>query len=435
MAQDGRARESSSKAASAGSGGCSMPFRLNVHAREFVPVASPLAAAAAGGGYYSPFVQLSGDGGLGTDWMNFFAEPDPTSPSSFLPDFGHCDILRATGGINGYPNPKGGASVADIADKIVKQVEYQFSDTNLVANDFLTKIMNKDPEGYVPLSVISSWKKIKAMGVTSQLLVMALRTSDKLVVSDDGRKVRRAQPFTERHKEELQCRMVIAENLPQDSTRNSLEKIFGVIGSVKNIRICHPQEPGSARSSPRSSDTNTPASNKLHALIEYETSHQADRAVDKLNDERNWRKGLRVRPVLRRSPKTVARMKRPDLDHHVAASDEERVSTSDSPTATAAAHPPDNTQQQQEEEEEDQHQHQHGGAKKPWGSRGRGRPPPHSSAHSAGAPGHSVDSLAASPRHAAQGPRMPDGTRGFTMGRGRPAPPAAPSAAAAVRVV
>lgn len=75
-----------------------------------------------GGGYYSPFVQLSGDGGLGTDWMNFFAEPDPTSPSSFLPDFGHCDILRATGGINGYPNPKGGASVADIADKIVKQV-------------------------------------------------------------------------------------------------------------------------------------------------------------------------------------------------------------------------------------------------------------------------------------------------------------------------
>lgn len=141
---------------------------------------------------------------------------------------------------------------------------------------------------------------------------------------------------------------------------------------MNNIRIYHSQEPGSARSSPRSSDTNTPASNKvlvlgpfyfhlpvqfsilvivlylssssninndscsllsfltqLHALIEYETSHQADRAVsqfriqacnetapkflkpvsvcsivhqvDKLNDERNWRKGLRVRPVLRRS--------------------------------------------------------------------------------------------------------------------------------------
>jgi La-related protein 7 len=44
-----------------------------------------------------------------------------------------------------------------------------------------------------------------------------------------------------------------------------------------------------------------------------------------------------------------------------------------------------------------------------------------------------LDSLAASPRHAAQGPRMPDGTRGFTMGRGRPAP--AVASAAVVRVV
>ncbi|KAG0548790.1 hypothetical protein BDA96_01G197700 [Sorghum bicolor] len=427
MAQDGC--ESSSKASSslAGSSGCSMPsFRLNVHAREFVPVppavvASPLTAAA---GYYSPFLQLSGGGGggLAADW-NFFAEPDPTS-SSFLPDFGHGGEIAGAAGISGYPNPKG-ASPADVAQKIIKQVEYQFSDTNLVANDFLTKIMNKDPEGYVPLSVISSWKKIKAMGVTNQLLVTALRTSEKLVVSDDGKKVRRAQPFTERHKEELQCRMVIAENLPHDSTRNSLEKIFGIIGSVKNIRICHPQEPSSARSS--KSDANTLVSNKLHALIEYETSHQADRAVDKLNDERNWRRGLRVRPVLRRSPKAATRLKRPDLDH-LAASDEERSpqSQGSSSDSLTAAHFPDNSQ------EEDQHQHV--GAKKPWG-RGRGRPPQtlHSSAHAAGAPGH-LDSLAASPRHAAQGPRMPDGTRGFTMGRGRPAAPAVASAAV-VRVV
>ncbi|OEL29528.1 La-related protein 6C [Dichanthelium oligosanthes] len=409
MAQDGC--ESSSKASAGSSSGCSTPpFRFNVHAREFVPAVSPAAASPMGAaslltaaaGYYSPFLQLStcGGGGGSADW-NFLAEPDPMF---FLPDFGHAEIAGAAG-VTGHPK---GASPADVAHKIIKQVEYQFSDTNLVANDFLTKIMNKDPEGYVPLSVISSWKKIKAMGVTNQLLVRALRTSEKLVVSDDGRKVRRAEPFTERHKEELQSRMVIAENLPDDSTRNSLEKIFGVIGSVKNIRICHPQEPSSARSS--KSDANALVSNKLHALIEYETSQQADRAVDKLNDGRNWRKGLRVRAVLRRSPKSVARLKRLELDHH------------------AAAHLPDHSEDQ------------HVGAKKPWG-RGRGRPhaaaaAPHSSAHAAagGAGGH-LDSLAASPRQATtQGPRMPDGTRGFTLGRGRPPSPAV-AAAAAVRVV
>ncbi|CAL4942921.1 unnamed protein product [Urochloa decumbens] len=435
MAQDGG--ESSSKAASGGSSssGCSTPFRFNVHAPEFVPVspaaspmgASPLVAA----GYYSPspFLQLSAGGGgggvglgLGTADWNFLAEPDP---AFFLPDFGHAEIAGATG-IAGHPK---GASLVDIAHKIIKQVEYQFSDTNLVANDFLTKIMNKDPEGYVPLSVISSWKKIKAMGVTNQLLVRALRTSEKLVVSDDGRRVRRAQPFTERHKEEMQSRMVIAENLPDDSTRNSLEKIFGVIGSVKNIRICHPQEPSSSRSS-RSDANALLVSNKLHALIEYETSQQADRAVDRLNDGRNWRKGLRVRAVLRRSPKSVTRLKtRPDMGH-LAASDEER--SPDSPTA--AAHLPDHSQEDQ-----------HAGAKKPWG-RGRGSRP-HAGAgaaaaaqttsthSSAGASWHLDSSpLAASPRHAPLGPRMPDGTRGFTMGRGRPSPAMA-AAAAAVRVV
>ncbi|XP_039780555.1 la-related protein 6C-like [Panicum virgatum] len=437
MAQDGC--ESSSKAsssASAGSSGCSTPFRFNVHAREFVPAAGPMGAGAlAAAGYYPPFLQLPGGGGGGggvglgaADW-SFLAEPDPTF---FLPDFGHAEIAGAAG-ITGHPK---GASPADIK-QVWKTVEYQFSDTNLVANDFLTKIMNKDPEGYVPLSVISSWKKIKAMGVTNQLLVRALRTSEKLVVSDDGRRVRRAQPFTERHKEELQSRMVIAENLPDDSTRNSLEKIFGVIGSVKNIRICHPQEPSSSRSSKPDANPLL-VSNKLHALIEYETSQQADRAVDKLNDGRNWRKGLRVRAVLRRpvteasphqlSPdlwtdhwplkslqdKPATRLKRPDLDH-LAASDEER--SPDSPTPAAARSP-------------DHSEDQHAGARKPWG-RGRGRP--HAAAAAAGAAAH-LESLAAAPRHAAQGPRMPDGTRGFTMGRGRP-PLAVAAAAAAVRVV
>lgn len=43
----------------------------------------------------------------------------------------------------------------------------------------------------------------------------------------------------------------------------------------------------------------------MHALVEYETSQQAEKAVEKLNDERNWRKGLRVRTVLRRSVRTL----------------------------------------------------------------------------------------------------------------------------------
>uniref|UniRef100_A0ACD5U9R9 Uncharacterized protein n=1 Tax=Avena sativa TaxID=4498 RepID=A0ACD5U9R9_AVESA len=309
-------------------------FKFNVHAPEFVPM-SPTAAAttpmsAPAGGYYSPFLQMQ----AAPDW-SFLHDHEPVF---FMPDFAHAKFAAAAAASNSA-GAKGGAGggTTDVAQKIVKQVEYQFSDINLVANEFLLKIMNKDSEGYVPLSVISSWKKIKSLGATNQMLVKALRTSTKLIVSDDGKKVRRRQAFTEKHKEELQSRMIIAENLPEDSSRNSLEKVFGVVGSVKNIKICHPQEPSSARAS----KSDTLVSNKMHALVEYETSQQAEKAVDKLNDERNWRKGLRVRTVLRRSPKSVMRLKRPDFDHFAGSDDESPHSqmSSDSPTSEAIHSP------------------------------------------------------------------------------------------------
>uniref|UniRef100_A0A453BQR6 La-related protein 7 n=1 Tax=Aegilops tauschii subsp. strangulata TaxID=200361 RepID=A0A453BQR6_AEGTS len=302
-------------------------FKFNVHAPEFVPMsptATPMSAPA--GGYYSPFLQMQ----PAPDW-SFLHDHEPVF---FMPDFAHAKFAAAAAAASNSAQAKGtGGGGADVAQKIVKQVEYQFSDINLVANEFLLKIMNKDSEGYV----ISSWKKIKSLGATNQMLVKALRTSTKLIVSDDGKKVRRRQPFTEKHKEELQSRMIIAENLPEDSSRNSLEKVFSVVGSVKNIKICHPQEPSSARAS----KSDTLVSNKMHALVEYETSQQAEKAVEKLNDERNWRKGLRVRTVLRRSPKSVMRLKRPDFDHYAGSDDESPHSqvSSDSPTSEAIHSP------------------------------------------------------------------------------------------------
>ncbi|KAK3126162.1 hypothetical protein QOZ80_7AG0552490 [Eleusine coracana subsp. coracana] len=383
------------------------PFKFNVHAPEFVPMsppaASPMASpmSAPAGSYYSPFMQMH-PGGMGADW-NFFTDHEPVF---FMPEFAQAKFGAA-------------ATAAAVG-----------------SNSAQGKIMNKDTEGYVPLSVIASWKKIKSLGATNQMLVKALRTSTKLIVSDDGKKVRRRQPFTEKHKEELQSRMIIVENLPADSSRNSLEKIFGVVGSVKNIKICHPQEPSSARAS----KSDTLVSNKMHALVEYETLQQAEKAVEKLNDERNWRKGLRVRTVLRRSPKSVMRLKRPDFDHFVGSDDDSPHSqmSTDSPT-------PDHSP-------EAHHEDHQNGSKKGW-ARGRGKlhvMAPHSPQSApAGMVGHfdpsspratsqqkcpSSPSRQASqkcpfsPRQPPQGPRMPDGTRGFTMGRGKP--PASPTSRA-----
>lgn len=119
------------------------PFKFNVHAPEFVPMspaaasplASPMSAPAAAGAYYSPFMQVQ-PAGLG-DW-SFFHDHEPVF---FMPDFAHAKFgaAAAAGGSNSAQakGTTGTGAAADVAHKIVKQVEYQFSDINLVANEFL----------------------------------------------------------------------------------------------------------------------------------------------------------------------------------------------------------------------------------------------------------------------------------------------------------
>ncbi|KAG0485582.1 hypothetical protein HPP92_009661 [Vanilla planifolia] len=58
----------------------------------------------------------------------------------------------------------GGAVLSDdLRDKIVRQVEYYFSDENLPNDKFLLKQMRKDKEGYVPIAIISSFRKMKSL--------------------------------------------------------------------------------------------------------------------------------------------------------------------------------------------------------------------------------------------------------------------------------
>ncbi|CAL9088669.1 unnamed protein product, partial [Musa textilis] len=392
-------------------------FKFNVHAPEFVPRSQLQAAPALSPGCFCPYLQFFGNGGggaaLGPEWF-YFTEQDPVH---FMPDF--------QGKIAGHSK-----SNSDMIQKIVKQVEYQFSDTNLVANDFLMKIMNKDPEGYVPMSVVASWKKIKCLGANNHMLAKALRTSTKLVLSEDGKKIKRKQVFTERDKEELQSRTVVVENLPEDYSRQNLEKMFSVVGSVKNIRICHPQEPNSARST----KSDLLISNKLHALVEYETTEQAEKAVEKLNDERNWRKGLRVRTMLRCSPKSVIRGNHFELYSEDDQSPSSQTlgsprieqlldhNVSPRPPASMIMSSPDSCPMSSQNEDNQS------GSRKAWG---RGRVKPHGllapnlsgrglltqAPQIGGALGHGGE---ASSKQTPQGPRMPDGTRGFTMGRGKP---------------
>ncbi|KAG7561487.1 La-type HTH domain [Arabidopsis thaliana x Arabidopsis arenosa] len=176
-------------------------------------------------------------------------------------------------------DPKSGLP-EDTVQKIVNQVEYYFSDLNLATTDLLMRFISKDPQGYVPMHIVASFNKIKSFINSNSQLATVLQNSSKLVVSEDGKRVRRLYPITEAALEELQSRIVVAENLPENHCYQNLMKIFSAVGSVKHIRTSQPQKSGSGPPSAARS-AKTDSSNKVHAFVEYERVELAKKAVSR----------------------------------------------------------------------------------------------------------------------------------------------------------
>jgi La-related protein 7 len=364
-----------------------------------------------------------------------------------------------------------GASVAidsktglpeDTIQKIVKQVEYYFSDLNLATTDHLIRFIGKDPEGYVPIHVVASFKKVKAVVSGNSQLAAVLQNSAKLVVSEDGKRVRRINPITESAIEELQSRIVIAENLPEDHCYQNLMKIFSTVGSVKNIRTCQPQNTGGgAPPAARSAKSDgTLFSNKVHAFVEYEMVELAEKAVAELNEAGNWRNSLKVRFMLKHQSKESKQSQGRGRKGHDA-----EVEHEEDDATTSEQQQPIEKLSEECSGEWDTHVQEHAigeeqGNEKGVGQRkgrnrgrgkGRGRGQPHQNQnqsqnqsqnhngrgnhhqyqhqhhqhHQVGTPpsNNQMNNNMDQPGMGKQqppGPRMPDGTRGFSMGRGKP---------------
>ncbi|KAF8101259.1 hypothetical protein N665_0208s0046 [Sinapis alba] len=340
----------------------------------------------------------------------------------------------------------------DTVQKIVNQVEYYFSDLNLATTDHLMRFISKDPEGYVPIHVVASFKKVKAVISGNSQLATVLQNSAKLVVSEDGKKVRRINPVTETALEELQSRIVIAENLPEDHCYQNLMKIFSTVGSVKNIRTCQPQNTGNgvqpaARTA--KSDGTLFSSNKVHAFVEYETVELAEKAVAELNEAGNWRSSLKVRLMLKpqtKEPKQGQGRGRKEHDVEVEHEDDDATTSEQQPIEKQSeecpgewdTHVPEQAVIVGEEQGNEKAAVQRKGRSRGRG-KGRGRGQPHHNQnqnqnhngrgshhnhhhqHQVGTPpsNNQMNSME-QPKQQPPGPRMPDGTRGFSMGRGKP---------------
>ncbi|KAM3351450.1 hypothetical protein ACQJBY_023434 [Aegilops geniculata] len=316
----------------------------------------------------------------------------------------------------------------ELRDKIVKQVEYYFSDENLPTDEFMLKFVMKNKEGLgnVPLGVIASFRKMKKLVQDHSTIEAALRTSSKLVVSSNGKRVRRLNPLPCNELKDVKKRTVVVENLPLDFSPESIQEKFGSVGKIMKITINDPHAVGESAASKK---PDFMLSNKVHAIVEYEAVEAAEKAVATLNDERNWRTGMRVILLAKRSVVGSGKNIQSSKENHgtclrknnegqfskeVQQSVSEKNGGADS---GEVASDKENVNSDVNHEEVRQHQRANvsGGRKGRYRSQGKGLS---GQGHGSSPTIPGSDSA----NKPISGPRMPDGTRGFTMGRGRSLP-------------
>ncbi|KAI5192423.1 lupus La protein [Nematocida minor] len=110
---------------------------------------------------------------------------------------------------------------------IIQQVEFYFSDANIVRDEFLKKLMLMN-EGWAPLTVINSFGKIKAFKKTVSELESILKESSKLTVEDERIKRNTPIPSFQEHKGEEKT--VLIRNFPVEYT---LEDVQSALAPLK----------------------------------------------------------------------------------------------------------------------------------------------------------------------------------------------------------
>jgi len=173
----------------------------------------------------------------------------------------------------------------DLSEKITQQVEFYFSDANITKDKFLLKHVKRNKEGFVSLKLISSFKRVKHLTKDWRQVAHAIKLcSKRLEVNDLETKVRRLEDLPP-YDETTPSRTVVVLNLPMDRpTIEGVAEIFKVCGEIELVRILRPGNPVPADIK-LYVNKHPEMTTKVCALVEFERTEFAQKAVHELNEE------------------------------------------------------------------------------------------------------------------------------------------------------
>lgn len=128
---------------------------------------------------------------------------------------------------------------AGIKAKVLRQVEYYFSDDSFPFDEYLKG--QQDAEGYVPLAVICAFKKMLSYTKDEAVVAAALGDSDAIELDADGKRIKRIHPTPDADPDAARtCHVAgfaVAPDAPgvEKNIKAALEK-FGKVETVRALR-------------------------------------------------------------------------------------------------------------------------------------------------------------------------------------------------------
>jgi len=337
----------------------------------------------------------------------------------------------------------------ELAAAAAAAVERGFADGCLEWDAWLLRRVRREGGGgWVPLRELLGRPALKeavaslpggAAGVVPTL-AGALRGSKGVEVSDSGEFIRRVAPLKDWMSAEAQARTVILDNIPEgQGDEGYVRGLCEPVGAVRCARLGglpSDAEPPRPHEGPAGRVFNF--STGFHALVEFEEEASALEAPKALTDKSNWRSGLRVRLLVDRKADKMYQRSDDATERAKAAGGGDKKETGDATAQTCEANegPAFQKPGRKGRKKKDYASwaaatptfrnqaiaNQGGGADGEGGAtRGVSGEVP---AASQGLPVLGTAGGAAGRGGGRRQPRMPDGTRGFAAGRGRPLAPA-----------
>lgn len=182
----------------------------------------------------------------------------------------------------------------ELRKKIIGQVEFFFSNENIIHDAFMLKHVRRNKMGYVSLKLVTSFRKVKALSKDYRVVAYCLRSSEKLEVNEEGTKVRRTEPLPD-YDETMPSRTIVAANMPfQNPSVEDIAEQFSKFGEIALIRILRPgkQIPQDVK---KHLAKHPDLANTIFAVIEYEKHESAKAAFEQVNDgSGDTKKGIKV---------------------------------------------------------------------------------------------------------------------------------------------